>query len=352
MNHLDIHAERCVHQQVVASDCDACVRACPPGAWRLHDDGLGFDADACDGCGLCVAACPTGALELPAPQALLHTDARGKRSLLLACERADVHGAAGVVACLYALAPGWLLRQCDTHRAHAIAVAPGDCTHCERGAAGPAWRAHWLAVAARLPAAPQLKPTTAPEWTARASAPAVPDAGRRAFFRRLAPVATRATATASEPALSSARADTVARLAVVGTDAPPAPLWAVTLDTARCTFCMACTRLCPTGALAVELGSAVEQFRLDMARCTGCGLCQAVCGDGALSAPRTPGPDETALATPVRLPLHRRRCPSCRIDFHQFAAPAEGPHSEERCPTCRQGRPWQPKLVVQDATPS
>ena len=97
MNHLDIHAERCVHQQVVASDCDACVRACPPGAWRLHDDGLGFDADACDGCGLCVAACPTGALELPAPQALLHTDARGKRSLLLACERADVHGAAGVV---------------------------------------------------------------------------------------------------------------------------------------------------------------------------------------------------------------------------------------------------------------
>ena len=87
-------------------------------------------------------------------------------------------------------------------------------------------------------------------------------------------------------------------------------------------------------------------------RDTGCGLCQAVCGDGALSAPRTPAPDDTALAQPVRLPLHRRRCPSCRIDFHQFAAPAEGPHSEERCPTCRQGRPWQPKLVVQDATPS
>lgn len=352
MGQLDIHADRCVHQRVAGADCDACVRACPRGAWRMRDDGLGFDPDACDDCGLCVAACPTGALELPAPRPVLHTDAHGTRSLLLACERAGVPGPAGVVACLYALSPGWLLRQCAAHGAQAIAVTPGDCTRCERGTAGPAWRAHWQAVAERLPGAPPLRPIPAPDWAARIDEPAKPGASRRRFFARIAqgPAHAGKPDATEVPPLSSHRADTVARLAA-GARPRPAPLWAVTLDAARCTFCMACTRLCPTGALALELGGSAEQFRLDMARCTGCGLCHAVCGDGALSAARTPAPDEAAPASPLRLRLHRRRCASCHIDFHQLAAPGDAPHSEALCPACRQGRPSRPNRVVQDAAP-
>ena len=196
----------------------------PPGHPRRTlraSTGGGVGRDACVACPPAPGACttvlgltPTPATAaacawppappvrwLPAPQACCTpTPVASAACCWLAS--ADVHGAAGVVLLVRARA-GLLLRQCDTHRAHAIAVAPAIALRARRRRA--AWRAHWLAVAARLPAAPQLKPTTAPEWTARASAPAVPDAGRRAFFRRLAPVATRATATASEPALSSAR---------------------------------------------------------------------------------------------------------------------------------------------------
>jgi ferredoxin len=353
MGTLDIDAERCVHQQVAGARCQACVDHCPRAAWRLHAGGLGFDDAACDDCGLCVAACPTEALRLAAPAVRIATDADGRRTLMLACDRAGVPAQGDATPCLYALSPGWLLRQCQAQRASAIAVTAGDCAQCPRGGAGPAWRGQWQALAGRW-AAPPVTALPADAWLARADAPALPNPGRRRWLARLAEPP-RGNAAAAAPAtapLSSARAWTVAHLRADGTPAQP-PLWSVALDAARCTACLACTRLCPTGALATnatdhEDGEPAECLTLDMHRCTGCGLCEAVCDSGALSAPFTPPLDAADAARnqpPVRhLPLRRLRCATCGHDFHRLAA---APESPPRCPACAAGRPQRHDRVIE-----
>ncbi|HNO42414.1 MAG TPA: 4Fe-4S dicluster domain-containing protein, partial [Ottowia sp.] len=120
----------------------------------------------------------------------------------------------------------------------------------------------------------------------------------------------------------------------------------------------ACTRVCPSGALALERATAPgapDRFVLDMRRCTGCGLCHDVCTPQALSIPQAlstprapteheaaPGPDEVLLT--------RLSCPACRVDFHQPAGAQREP--TPCCPTCRQGRPRQHnRLVQQDCPP-
>ncbi len=349
---LVVHAGRCVHAQVLHASCQACVDACPRQAWRLHPEGLGLDAEACDDCGLCVAACPTDALQLPAPTPRLSARPGGARTLLLACARAGVADAAGRTPCLYGLSPGWLLRAAEVLSADAIALVPGDCANCPRGAAGPAWRGHWLEVAERLRlagrAVPALSPLPATAWPAPERAAATPAPARRRLLGVGA--APGHGPPAALPPLAGARAWSTAQL--FDAAAPSVPLWAVTLDSARCTWCLACTRLCPSGALALrrsDAADAPEHLVLDMRRCTGCGLCGDVCAPRALSAPYTPA-EGVAATGPQALPLERKRCPACRVEFHRPAgAQAE---AAALCHTCRQGRPRQHnRLVQQDSTP-
>lgn len=359
MSQLTILAERCIHQQVVGADCQACVSACPRGAWHMHADGLGFDDAACDDCGLCVAACPTETLELPAPAAKLHVDDRGGRALLLACERAGVDDVEGVTPCLYALSPGWLLQRCDALRAERIEMVPGPCSTCPRGASGVAWRAHWLAVSERLQGsgrtAPALKPMPASAWPARPSPnPEKTDVDRRRWFQRAAhagPDAAPAALAAHAPPLSSARRWTVDRLSATVGSRSSTPLWSVALDRARCTLCQACATICPTAALRFEPSSPTsgrDAFILDMRHCTGCGLCTAVCRDAALSAPQTAvGPSHEHT-----VPLTRHRCRACQVEFLQFSAAESATSASGLCAICQRGRAVQRNRLVQDHPPT
>ena len=320
----------------------------------MHDDGLGFDADTCDDCGLCVAVCPTGALARPAPPLARSVDARGQRSLNLACE----HGAdagPGRVACLYGLPTGWLLRQCRAERAQVITVAIGPCASCERGGAAAGWRAEWQALHERLrlngQPAPALLPLAPAEWQARVRPADAPDPARRRFFGRIVRPPATAEATASGP-MSSERDATVTHLHPPSASGPrAAPLWSVTLDATRCSACLACTHLCPSGALAFQPAQAdgqPEHLALDLHRCTGCGLCQAVCDSAALSAPFTPPPDAPEPAA-WRLPLERQRCSRCGHDFHRTRIAQRAAEAPLCCPVCAAGRPAQPARWVEAA---
>ncbi|MEO1471730.1 MAG: 4Fe-4S dicluster domain-containing protein, partial [Pseudomonadota bacterium] len=50
------------------------------------------------------------------------------------------------------------------------------------------------------------------------------------------------------------------------------------------TGCTRCLSVCPTGAITVAAGDAVEAVTLDPAICAGCGACAAVCPSGAILA--------------------------------------------------------------------
>ena len=359
MSQLTILAERCIHQQVVSADCQACVNACPRGAWHMRTDGLGFDDEACDDCGLCVAACPTEALELPAPAPKLHIDDHGARVLLLACERAGVDGVEGVTPCLYALSPGWLLQRCDALRAERIEMVPGQCSTCARGASGMAWRTHWLAVSERLQRSgrtpPALKPIAASAWPARPSpTPEKTDLGRRRWFQRAvhtAPDPAPASLASHAPPLSSARRWMVERLSAPAGSRSAMPLWSVTLDSARCTLCQACATICPTAALRFESASpnpGRDAFNLDMRHCTGCGLCTAVCRDAALSAPQP----AVGLLDEETIPLTRQRCRACQVEFLQFSAAESSTKSPGLCAICQRGRAVQCNRLIENSRPT
>ena len=346
---LAIHPERCVHQRVRGAACRACVDACPTAAWQMSDDGLAFDPDACDACGLCVAACPTEALELPAPQPLLQRCEQMPPAAWWRCERAGLPGRPST-ACLLALSPAWLHLASRRLGVHDHVFVPGACSRCERGAGLAEWQRQWrgqAALAASQGFALRLRLAPAADWPAAHDTGAPADASRRRFFARAAtPAAPRVAG-----ALNSAREDVWTDAPATSPAQPAPPLWRVDFERARCTLCLACTRVCPVNAIFFEAegaDSTATGFGFDLQRCTGCGLCSAVCEDGALSQPAAgQQPDAPPLDVPAHWPVVSRRCPHCRIDFRQFVESGDASNSVTTCPTCSQGRPFHADRIVQ-----
>lgn len=358
---LTIQAQRCAHQRVAAAQCDACVRVCPRHAWQLHDDGLAFDAAACDGCGLCVATCPHEALEIAAPIPIISSD--GARELWIACERAGVPmpGAgpspAGITTCLHALTPDWILQWCRRHQINQVRLASGDCATCSREPA-ETLQARWQPVADRLAGSgrpvPQLSAISVKQWQARAQRTDQPDPRRRRFLGQLLqgpkPQARKLAQPSTLAPLTSGRRQLVRSLAMPGPDGRiAAPLWQVRLETGRCTWCMACVNLCPEQvfAQALDAEGAVTQVSLQMSHCTGCGLCLDACDVRALSIL---GPDQPHPRQPQTFDLSRAICPVCKVPYHQHRTnpPVAPEHAAPGpCPTCRRGRPARHDRVVQ-----
>ena len=360
---LTIHAERCAHQRVASATCRACITACARQAWQLLDEGLSFDAERCDGCGLCVAACPLEALAIPAPTPIVSTD--GDRLAWLACERAGIappDGApnpAGFTPCLHTLTPDWVLRWQQRHRITQLRLTSGNCATCDRRP-DITLQERRQPVAERLTRAgqpvPALVPTDARQWLARANRSDQPDPRRRRFLGRLlqgpgTPTRDPTRASTMTP-LTSGRRHLVRTLATVMGDRTIAPLWQPRLDPNRCTWCMACVKLCPEQALNLRADpdGTVDQLTLHPARCTGCALCVDACDCQALSLA---GPDQPHSQPQPVFELQRETCPVCRVTYHR-QRPAHGAASSEHapCPTCRRGRPVRPDRVVQTSAPS
>lgn len=405
MNTLIVIAARCVHQAVVAASCDACVRACPKSAWKINADGLSIDQAACDGCGLCVANCPSEALALPQAMPLLRNVQAGTE-VLIACEHAaptawptspaqsgcqsDCQcGSAGqishrqasstarlgcmddsqslptvgITACLQALTPFWILHWVGSRSGSRVRYASGDCQRCARGG-GPSWQARFGEVAAVLQAAgrpaPQLQSIPFSAWQQLAAQEHAPDVGRRGLLRALLRPPTTVATKAQPVPMTSARTPLLQLLREQGADRA---LWAVTLDMARCNWCLACSQLCRSGALQFvadrppvpslgqtrprprALRAAAGHFELDMQSCTGCGVCLDACDQQALST--VVAPDRKQQAS-NRIALQLAQCVQCGVGFHHLARRPDAASRSQGtavtgseaglCPACRHGR--------------
>lgn len=125
----------------------------------------------------------------------------------------------------------------------------------------------------------------------------------------------------------------------------------VRVDRQRCTLCLACANLCPTGALSSDAGGAAR-LRFAEDACVQCGLCEKGCPEGAITlharfrpqasqrgATRVLNEDELLPCNVCGTPFISRRLLASsfeRIKDHPVLAQG-GRERLMMCPSCRQG---------------
>lgn len=307
----EVIAERCVHTRIETASCRACVDSCPQRAWVIDDEQLGIDTQRCDGCKLCVAACPEGAVQGPVRPARRDTAKGG--AALLACRPTGVHADEGVVPCVHALGLTALLA---LYRAgmRSLITCTADCDRCERGGVTRlterVHRVNRLLTARDLPGI-RCEQLPGDIWLRRLTCDLAPARGpalnRRQFLRR----ATRDVLTGyqqtriAEPA-PGAPPEAPGQM-IPAPSAGQAVPFAVAIDGERCNACHACARLCPHGAITLQIDKRGRNhaYLLTSDACTGCRICCDVCDQEAV----TVRPWGVPTATVV--PLTEHRCRAC-----------------------------------------
>lgn len=297
--HVAYRPELCAHSRNRTIGCTRCLEVCPTGAITPNGDHVAIDAAICAGCGGCHAVCPTGAAAYAFPPAehllerartLLATyHAAGGSDAVLLIHDAD-HGAALI---------DLLARLGDGLPARVIPLAVNEITQLgiELLAGAMAMGAADIRILAGGKRRPDLTPLARVMGVAEACLAGLGyGAGRIAVIEaddpdslgdalwRLERRPGTATPASFLPMgeklglmkLSLRQLHAAAPVPVDVIRLPPgAPFGRVRIDTAGCTLCLACTSVCPTGALAADPDHPRLSFTENA--CVQCGLCKPTC---------------------------------------------------------------------------
>ncbi len=319
----EVDAERCVHSQLVSATCRACVDVCPRDAWVITDDALGLIEDACDRCAKCLPACPQTAIKLRQERTVIPAD--DQASALFACEVAVAEPGAGVRRCLHAIGLSELAHLYNKGVRRLI-VCRGACEHCNRGAGqqfDQSVRDLQLLLADRMLPEFELVEQSLDNWLETRSLSL--RTTRRGFLTGLRRLAN-AENVASEV---DAPLPAACLLPSGDCDAPLVPYQPL-IDSENCIACDACTRVCQTQAIALEVdGENRAAYRIDPRRCTGCELCIDICEVGATSLGHWRHAPQTAIH------LDTKQCRSCG---NVLRVPNGSANAEKYCRICSKTR--------------
>lgn len=351
----------CAHSRSGIQGCSNCVNACESGAIAPDGEQVRIDPLVCAGCGDCSAVCPSGAINFQAapfatllqrlqamatafraaggktPRLLVHDAPFGEEMISLAARfgrglphdvvplRVESLAAFGHAEMLAALGFGFA--------SVSVLCAPDtglDVLQQERDLAaaisGTPAALHLLT----LSDPDALSDTLYNEAARPALGPVVPMGTRRQV--------TRLVARALHP-----QADAPLPLP------PAAPYGAVHVDQGKCTLCLSCVSLCPSGALHDNEDKPQLRFQEDA--CLQCGLCQQGCPEQAISLQPQLDLSDAALGQTI---LHEEEpfaCISCGALFgvkstvervvdmlagkHAMFAESDSARLIQMCDTCR-----------------
>lgn len=342
-------AERCVRYRYSYSECSRCADACPHEAIELFDAGVAVLADRCQSCALCLPVCQTEALtEKSVSAGHLLKIAGETKQLTIACAPSGARGDA-VVPCLGAVNPVVLAD--FSRRGIALQLAgTHHCVECAHAASGPALISLNRAARELL-----CNVAEAAQWAPLEiqSAETIPstkgqedhNASRRSLFRRMighsvdvmsgkleeAPVPLKAIRAAAPflperkvilnnlYATAGEGAITVARHAAL-----PAEDWQVV---SGCTYCEACVRVCPTGALQLLESNTAWRLAFLNDRCVACDVCAEVCQPGVIRQMNTEEVIINKQKGRLLAAVAKRRCTRCDRVFVDESG-------REICPIC------------------
>jgi len=274
-------------------NCELCAEACPSGALSLSPTPE-IDVDACRSCGVCAATCPSGALDFFAGPNVLNAVSRleSRDHVRVSCfgvkRPDDTVLEAG--SCLSALGADILVSLAALGVSH-VTFVRGRCATCAKGDGAVRFQTS-LSEAKKLVDHSRSKIV----FDVAGGGNTVKPGGmsRRGFFGVLGAV--RQTAENNLSGESALVADSLAkkrRSSRVRLHQALAELRArggtpVELAggqvrmSGQCTACGACARICPTGALEIELSGDGFSLLFSPWLCMGCGLCERACLSGCL----------------------------------------------------------------------
>lgn len=351
------------------ANCGICIAKCPTIALQSTKGQIQIDSIRCVSCGACVAPCPTEAISVPSfslnglaieLETLLSEDIG---NIVLSCERsqpetagaqAGPHGGPAAIItlpCLAMASPGLILALL----VRSSGVAFSSCGRCS--IPGPFQKSVSFVerLLIRLGREDLLgrfrvanSATTSKSWDRARETKAE---GLKAWGN---PKGHIDNLLLKEPMATNAAIG----LLVGGMDfADPAtetmvdeeaPGGVVRIDDKSCTFCMACTLRCPTGA--ITRAQDADRLAIEAALCNGCRLCVEVCPENAIGVTR--GIDLANLnAGPLVIePRTAPTCSQCGSQYDDGAiaervrnilagtgAPRALVASLGRCPNCRDG---------------
>lgn len=343
----EFRPERCVRYRYSYSACSRCSDVCPHEAIKLSNEGVEVLADHCKGCALCAWVCPTEALAVSGISAeQLLKQAGDAKQMTIACAPSSMKGDV-VVPCIGAINPMVLAE--FARRGIALRLeGTAHCGACINAAKGPEL------IDLNLLAYQSLCDIAEPEqWVEleRQSAEAAPfvpaehDASRRGLFRRIVSHGTDVASGKLEQAPAPLKAIRAAApflperktllnglFAAAGDEAIrvahhaalPAEDWEVAQG---CTYCEACVRVCPTGAIQLLESNTAWRLAVLNDRCVGCDVCAEVCQPGVLR----PINIDTVIVNKQKgrllAAVAKRRCARCdRVFVNESGA--------EICPIC------------------
>jgi ferredoxin len=300
-------AALCAHSRNRRTGCTRCLDLCPTGAITPGKDSVEISAEICAGCGACAAVCPTGAASyaLPPSSALLqrlrallltYREAGGESPLLLVH---DAHGEEMIEA---------LSRHGDGLPARVLPLRVNEVSQLDLAflLSAFAWGAAQLRLLMRGRrahgtegvlrnldyAAQVLAGLGVPDHGAPRAA-AIETDDPFALGEALAAVPRRGLPfpPATHIALGAPRellrqagralADGAGQPATVLPMPALAPFGEARVEVSGCTLCVACTSVCPTGALSANPGKPQLRFLEDA--CVQCGLCAATCPEQVIT---------------------------------------------------------------------
>ncbi|WP_322002119.1 4Fe-4S binding protein [Marinobacter alexandrii] len=290
--YFNLETSLCAHSRANKPGCTRCLDVCPTEAIFSFGDHVQIDSDICAGCGSCAAVCPTSAVtmnETPfeaitkavdvmakvyrehtneSPRLVFHTlDAGGDAIAQLArygdgladdliplgLEHVDRIGHAEILA---ALGAGYaeVLILADNEEDRQAVASEVELTQAMVSGA------HHSPSRVRVVAATEL--SVAGDNAGRVSDPVLLVGGRRDITRvTVGAMAGKVEAPIPLP---------------VG-----APYGAIEIDSDKCTLCLACVSLCPTGALNDHPDRPEVQFTENA--CVQCGVCESTCPETAIT---------------------------------------------------------------------
>lgn len=290
---LRINSSRCLRMRFSGSSCSRCTDICPRGAIDLEDS-LSIDRHSCSGCLLCSTVCPSGALEQRADFSVSLAKLSTLPEPVLGCLGTQERSHANM-ACLGGLSEEHLIALYAGTRQIQLDIT--TCSGCSNLGAVNLLRERLADLEGKTGMALVGKIRLVEKTTESAFRREA--IGRRGFFKALTGSLLKETSALLQPTKAPiqnkvsytekqlSQRSWILEKALAGLSSEEqqgiTQLFKCEIERSDdCDGCAACSKVCPTGAMAETTNADVGTVAHDPLHCTGCGLCIEFCLNEAL----------------------------------------------------------------------